>query len=378
MKIIFLLTLSLFVTHAAIADEFTIATYNCGGLSNHYDYLRGIAMQKLMQERYIAEPANMALNEKIQQVALKILFSSNPDEKAAAEQEWNKKGYQKLFEHLTAVPSAESSPNALWNQKADQIITSYKKRPIVIHDTEVYLMLIDHMNDLTQERKVSFDTRLGEVREIMGKRIFDHHLKFDIICLQEADYLDYSFFPEQYDVYINQNRSESMNGVMWNKERFELIQNFGSTLERTFIVKLQDKQNGKTVLVVSGHLSGCNPYKVENNDSAKGDNELKAIVQLLDENEADIKVIGMDSNVTSLHPRLNILKESDFKIDCENFLECTCTNPYQVLNTRIDWIAVKEGASQAAIVNIPVLGVGLNCMQTNISDHKPIAAKINY
>jgi hypothetical protein len=33
---------------------------------------------------------------------------------------------------------------------------------------------------------------------------------------------------------------------------------------------------------------------------------------------------------------------------------------------------------EAAITNIPVLSVGLNNHQTNISDHKPVAAKIQY
>lgn len=380
MKYLITLTISLLLTHNIIysAEEFTVATYNCGGLSNHYDYLRGIGLQKLMQERYASEPANMALNEKIQQVALKILFSRDPEAKAAAEEEWNQKGYQKLIEHLTTTPIEENSPNTIWNQKAEQIITTYKVRPIIIHDEEINFMLEEHLNDLTDTRNESLDNRLKTVREIMAKRIFAHHLKHDIICLQETDYLDASLFPEHYDVLITQNRSESMNGIAWNKERFELIQNFGNLVKRSFVVKLQDKQNGKIVLVASGHISGCNPYKVENNDALKGDKELEAIIQLLDENAADIKLIGMDSNVTSLHPRLKILKAANFQIDCENFLECTCTNPHQILNTRIDWITIKDGTSQASIVNIPVVNIGLNNMQTNISDHKPIAARIFY
>ena len=60
-------------------------------------------------------------------------------------------------------------------------------------------------------------------------------------------------------------------------------------------------------------------------------------------------------------------------------MEPTCTNPYQVLNTRIDWIALKSpNAKAVSVTNIPVLSVGLNNIQTNISDHRPIAAKIAY
>lgn len=41
--------------HSLYATEFTVSSYNCGGLSLHYDYLRAVNMEKLMQERHIAE-----------------------------------------------------------------------------------------------------------------------------------------------------------------------------------------------------------------------------------------------------------------------------------------------------------------------------------
>jgi len=83
----------------------------------------------------------------------------------------------------------------------------------------------------------------------------------------------------------------------------------------------------------------------------------------------------MDSNVTSFHPRLDILKENGCMLDYENFLEPTCASPRLVLNTRIDWIAVQAN-TETSITNIPLLSIGLNDMHTNMSDHKPIAAKI--
>ena len=70
----------LFIIHSCsilYASEFTISSYNCGGLSDHYDYLRAASMQKIMQERHIAEPENMELIDKIQKLALKILFSTS-------------------------------------------------------------------------------------------------------------------------------------------------------------------------------------------------------------------------------------------------------------------------------------------------------------
>lgn len=381
-KIIFV---CVFFTNSLIsAGEFTVSSYNCGGLSDHYDYLRAAGMQKLMQERYMAEPENMALNEKIQKLALKILFSPESSDKSSAENEWNQKGYQHLFEHLTATPTEANSPNTSWHQKVDQVITSYKIRPVVIRDEEVNQMLKDHLSDLTKGKEAELPELLQEARALMAKRIFAHHLKYDIICLQEADYLDTSMFPEHYEVAFGES-SHSINGVAWNKERFDLVEVVGSVMDRGFVVKLLNKESGKTVLVASGHISGCNPYRIENDpatglsDSSKGDTELKAIVELFDQGEADFLVIGMDSNVTSLHPRLNILKDASYQLDYENYLDPTCANPHQVLNTRIDWIAVKPGQSPvASIINIPVLGVDLNNIQTNISDHKPIAAKITY
>ena len=64
--------------------------------------------------------------------------------------------------------------------------------------------------------------------------------------------------------------------------------------------------------------------------------------------------------------------------DFNNYLDGSCSSPYQVINTRIDWIAVKSIDKSARIQNIPVLGVHLNSPETNISDHRPIAAKIIY
>lgn len=365
------------------ATEFTISSYNCGGLSHHFDYLRAASMEKLMQERYVAEPENMSLNEKIQQIALKILFSSDSTEKLLAQQEWEQKGYKELFEYLTASPMDQGSINTIWNEKAENMMTSYKVRPVVIYDEKVNQMLDEHLMDLTNHSNASRQEQLQEARKLMATRIFANHLNYDIVCLQEGDYLDSSIFPENYEVLFAET-SHSKNGIAWNKERFELVESVGNIVGRAFAVKLRDKETSKTVLIASGHISGCNPYRIEIDpkkgisDATKGDRELYTIIDLFNSHTADLIIIGMDSNVTSLHPRLNILKDADYKIDYENYLEPTCANPYQVLNTRIDWIALKSNVSNSSITNIPVLSVGLNNIRTNVSDHKPIAAKISY
>lgn len=365
------------------AVEFTIASYNCGGLSAHYDYWRAATMQKLMQERYSMEPANMALNENIQRLALKILFAENQHEKEMAQQEWDSKGYHEASEFLTSPPTSPRSPNTLWYQKAEAMISSYQIRPVSVKDTEVFSLVKEHLHDLTRGKNGTVLMLLQETRAIMAQRLLEHQLKFDILCLQEADYLEESMFPANYEVAFGSS-AHSVNGVAWNKERFTLVETLGDIVGRGYAVRLFDKESQQYLVVATGHLSGCNPYHIETNafgksDSAKGDGELQTIVDVAGSHDADLMVIGMDSNVTSLHPRLQILKEAGYRLDYENFIEPTCSNPYQVLQTRIDWIAAKsKDNSSVTIVNIPVLNIGLNSVETNISDHKPIAAKISY
>ena len=365
------------------AAEFTISSYNCGGLSDHYDYLRAASMQKLMQERHTAEPEKMSQNERIQQLALKILFSSDPQEKILAQNEWDQKNYQTLSKQLTALPKEPNSPNKSWNEKAEQMISSYNVRPVSLYDQEVEKTVINHLRTLSEDKTGSLPQLLNEGRSAMANRIFSRDMKFDIVCLQEANYLNRAMFPEKYQVSFA-DTSHLINGIAWNKDRFELVDAIGDLSGKAFAIELIDKETSKTILVASGHLSGCNPFRQEINqttgapDSAKGDAELQMIIDLFKERQADLMLIGMDSNVTSLHPRLQILKDAGYQIDDDHFIEPTCTNPYQVLNTRIDWIALKAETAGVSITNIPVAHVGLNSIETNVSDHKPIAAKISY
>lgn len=375
--------LCLLTSSFLFGTELTVCSYNCGGLTDHYDYLRAISMGKLMQDRYRAEPEQMFLNEDIQKVALRILFARDDTEKALAQQEWELRGYQAMFRLLSASPHDLESPNRIWNEKAENMISSYKVRPVILSDEKVSQMLDEHLQDLSPNPEVAMTNRLNNARTLMATRILAHHLNYDLICLQEADYLDRSMFPENYHVVFSQSL-HSINGIAWNKERLELLKPIGDILGRAYAAQFLDKQTRKTILVATGHLTGCNPFFVEFNpvtgesDSAKGDAELQTIVDLFESDESDLKVIAMDSNVTSLHPRLGILKKAHYQLDCQNHLEMTCTNPYQVLNTRIDWILFRSNCENASIKNIPVLGVGLNSLQTNMSDHKPVAARIDY
>lgn len=376
---------SLAICTSLFSTEFTVASFNCGGLSDHYDYLRAVTMHKLIQERYNAEPLAMAQLEKIQQVALKILFSPNQEERQAAELDWKDHDYAKLLKVITLDPYAPKSINKMWNDKSNNMITNYKERPVVIYDAEVQAILQSHMKDITNGQEISLGEEspmnewLDITRRVMAKRIFQHELKYDIIALQEADYLDAAIFQDNYDVRFSDS-SHSVNGIAWNKEKFALVEVINSREGRGLALKLKDLQSGKTVVIASAHLTGCNPFHARIDsasgmaDSAAGDHELLAIIDLLENVQAETKIIAMDSNVTATHPRLSLLKKAGYTLDYTQYLDPTCTNPHQVLNTRIDWIAVKSVDNSLKIHNIPVLGIGLNSPQTNISDHKPIAS----
>ncbi len=382
MKNLALLILLIITSVFVNATEFTVSSYNCGGLTNHYDYLRAAAMQKLMQERHNSEPEIMATNNLIQQIALKILFGKDAKEISSAQNFWSRNNYDKVLKTFSDTSTNPNNINHLWYKKSEEMITSYKVRPVSILDVEITKMINDHIADLTKDKSGDLHDLLTETRAIMAKRIFHHHLKYDILCLQEADYLDISMFPENYQALFS-DTNHSVNGIAWNKDRFALVDTIGNIMGRALSVKLMDKATGKTVIIASAHITGCNPFvvKKERNgtDADTGNNELSTIIDLFEEHSADIKIIAMDSNVAATHPRLRILKETDYQIDAYNFLEPTCSNPNMILNTRIDWIALKaDNEAKACITNIAVLGVGLNHIQTNISDHKPVAAKIVY
>lgn len=397
LKINKLIVLGVFAFAANLfGAEFTVASYNCGGLSEHYDYLRAGVMQKVMEERHIAEPEIMALNEKIQQLALKKLFSSESD-RQTVQMEWELKGYDADCRRLFFHPTDSSSPHAKWYKISSEAISSYKTRPVTIYDDEVADRFHEYLDECLDLPGARLNERLDEARSLIAKRIFARHMKFDVICLQEADYLDDTLFPSHYQLLLTEGK-HSKNGLAWNTERFELVESLCDLFGTGAAAKLRDKQTNQNVLVVSGHLTGCDPFTpiyqktsslqscdaavaqpMEKSDCEKGNRELVEILKKLDETPADLRVVGMDFNVTATHPRLEILKEAGYELDCENFLEPTCTNPYYLLNTRIDWIAIKPNLNEkVGIANIPVQSVSLNCLRTNHSDHKPVAAKIRY
>lgn len=384
----FVLLVFLFYSSSLSALSFTVSSYNCGGLANHYDYIRAVSMQGLLQERHDTEPAEMALLKRLQDTALRLRFSNSAEERSKAQREWNEGNYDLHLEKLTSHPEEPNSFNKQWRKKSEAIVTAYNETPVVLRDEEVREILHHHISDLVKGQGLSWEPRdslnkgLDIARRVMAERIFLHQLKYDIIALQEADYLSADMFPPHYDVRFS-NTNHSVNGVAWNKTVFELVHVIGNVEGQGFVVELREIDSGQTVAIASGHLKGSNPFEVVYDektgepDSAKGDKGLQKLIDTLEKSAAEIKIVAMDSNVTATHPRLSLLKEAGYLLDYRDYLEPTCTSPWQILHTRLDWIAVKSKGDAMKIQNIPVLGIGLNSPQTNISDHAPVASKIS-
>lgn len=75
------------------AADFSVSSFNCGSLPYHLCYIRAVCMQKLMQERYNTEPHPLIQLEKIEQLALTLLFSTDVSERQAAQEEWHNGDY---------------------------------------------------------------------------------------------------------------------------------------------------------------------------------------------------------------------------------------------------------------------------------------------
>ena len=353
-------------------EEFTISSYNLGCIRDHYDYFISARMSVLMRDRYRQEPLQMALIERVQEIAARRFLGSDPITRDLAEREWDELGYQALIEKITLPPGNEGCIHQIWYDRSKAMMSDFLTFPIKIEDSRIVDTVMEQAGSLSNQAILSERQRLYQ-------KIVGDALGTDIVCFQEADYMPVSMLPSDY-ASVQSNREKSINRIAWNANRFELIQNLGDIASnKGFAVVLRDKTTQKMVAIATGHLQGCNPFqKVYDEagkpDSAKGDQQLSAIVQALDRTGAEVQIVGIDSNVTALHPRLQILRTAGFEFDGDHFIETTCPSPYFICNTRLDWIAAKG----ASLVNMPVMNVDLNNICTNPSDHKPIAARVHY
>ncbi len=359
---------------------FTVGSYNSGGLPGHYDYQRACVMQKIMSQRYEEEPELMQNNFVMQKWGLKKIYQKDPE----GERTERDRGCSDLFAAICQPPKDE--PGNLhfgWFKRVEQAISSYKsayKNAVRIFDLEVKSKL-ENFIGWTRNGATPRYVKLEEARRSLAGKIFEKSLTQHIVCLQEANFLQDFDFPSRYEKQFSRG-CNTLTAVLWDKNRFRPLEIIHNIANRAIAVLLEDRFSGKTILVASAHLTGCNPYREEIapngvKDSEKGDAQLQEILERLDCYDVDLKILAIDANVTSLHPRLQWLPRKGYWLDCINYLYPTCTNPYYVLDTRIDWIAVKVRPGLNALGgNLPIDRVRLNGMANNMSDHRPIALEI--
>lgn len=374
-------------------NTLTVASFNMGGIpipttyhpdsptATSYDYIESLTSNELMRERYAAEPKQLELILKIQEVALQRCFGEG-DTQRRAERTWEAEDYQSKLEELM-----DPVNNKPWYEKNGQKLPLFWDVQKAVHsDTPIDITITDDnvRRQLSEFLDIAdsqitpgseFDEIILNKRKEIAKRIFSDELSdADIITLLE--YNDFAAeSPLSLDEYDVQFKSERFvtTGIAWKKERFEFVREIGrDELVRSYSVLLRDRLTNKTIAVGALHPVGCNPF-LSNAGSKTGDETLKTALKVMETAQADLMIVGTDANVTPTHPRLGLFAEAGYKVD-PSFFYPTATNPVDFVDTKIDYIAVKGGEIQ----NLPVLSVGLNSMRTNISDHKPLKAKIRY
>lgn len=374
-------------------NKFTmkVISYNCDCLSNNYAYLRSIVLGELIKKRKEINNVNentndMIINEEIQKLALKAKFDK--DQQSLSSYEQYLKNNEKLIEQLSSEDGSIE-----WINELNKSMTLFKDRKVNVDilDNSIKQKFKNEtkINEKNKANIVSNDVM--KFRKINFKELFCKKLcPYDIMCLQEADYIEPSMFPKNYNGVFSK-ASVDKKAIVWDKNRYlcievtdELIINKKNEKENVyFAVQLIDKYFHIRLLVISGHFAGCNPYQPiytdGKMDSNRGDINCQQTIKFANDKSSkysiDITIIGMDTNVTAMHPRMDIIANEDYKIDTTNW-EATSTNPVQIVDTRIDHIAMKSKYSTMKIKNIPINSVLLNDA-FNPSDHKPIEVIIS-
>lgn len=356
------------------------------------DFWAARIVNALYSEREVEESSDMAKLAKVQDVALRALCGKpkegdeviDKDIKGiisdANNQPWKDKRIKRL-----AQSTEENEKMGNLNPDGSPV-----KHFVVAKDQ--IKKVADDIAKETKEAPVYGWKALSSKVEKYRQEMFAKYMQqfaveegSDIIALQECGgYVSSPAelkkrLPKGYSVKLSdgKKRAAGGDGIAFNTERFEFkkkldIGKDGKGNERGIAVKLYDKITQKTVVVASAHLAGCNPFHDKKGDGTAGTTLFANMLDAMDKAKADIQIVAMDSNVTATHPRLKELPKHGYKLDCEHHVYPTCVNPLSILNTRLDWIAVKSKDGKGTIENAQIKGVD----KMELSDHKPIAAMV--
>ncbi len=232
---------------------------------------------------------------------------------------------------------------------------------------------------------------LQQNRQQLLKRMFADFANSgsDLICLQEAYTITPADLPPGYAMAQDttpgfdkrQPIGQGDTTVIYNTQRFKYVTHNAG--HKFTVVKLLDKTTKKTVSVASAHLKGCNPFtptQVLNRrtnqmemDDIQGNKQLEEIQDTFASFQSNVNIIGMDANVTPLHPRIQGLIGNKFFFDAKKHFNPTCfVDPIYFIPTRLDYIAANCTNGSCKITNEATTFTG-----KNPSDHTPITSIIS-
>ncbi len=244
---------------------FTVSSYNIGGLisrgGTHYDRAMAASMAEVMRVRRLVdvEVGDMSAIEGLQGLFLKTLFSSNQQEVADAvgqrDREYNS-DLQWYFKNGRQVRNQKASNHLR------SILGSYRGQghAFTVFSEKVRRALAMPLSSQRESEDAACKNKI--------KEIFRDSLHQDIICIQEANWINHEMFASsKYDsIFTTSASSESRatqpsrKGIAWNRDRFAFVKPIESIEKRAIAVQLRDKINNKIVSVVSALVSGCDPF----------------------------------------------------------------------------------------------------------------------
>jgi hypothetical protein len=175
--------------------------------------------------------------------------------------------------------------------------------------------------------------------------------------------------------------------IVWDHTKFKLHLQL-TVDDKSTLAILQHRETSAVISVASAHLHGLDLRiakfnKVVDYTVAPGDTQLRTIKEELDKHNAHLRIVGMDSNVTSeiYQPRLDILEEADYKRNTHNgeasptIIDANLKTPEEIdfvygqTDKEQYTLQIEEGEVPDALYTLAIPN------GTNPSDHRPVVTK---
>lgn len=203
----------------------------------------------------------------------------------------------------------------------------------------------------------------------------------DFFCLQEVDSIHSIKTMALGEEYESLSAGGRDCVLLWNSKRYEKIP--GSEYQeesegRYLTVDLKDRQENKIIRLASAHLGGFDLAHFNEEDAKKGDDQLKALLQILNRDKKPALVlVGMDANsTTEIHPvRIERLTKEGFARSKEEAPTAYSTKLKSPL-IKLDFIFARSKKHGLEFAESAMNAPPLETPQVNPSDHKPLLQRI--